>query len=451
MSLFKIAWRSMWQRPLSSTLTGLSMALGVALVITVLVVLNTVDRTFRQGAQGYDLIVGAKGASLQLVLNTVYHLSQPIENIPYEYYLNFTKNGKYGRAVVAAVPFCLGDNYEGFRVVGTTPQLFELDYAEDRPYRFASGRNIDPDHFFEAVIGSVVARRTGLKVGDDFQPTHGVTSSAEEGHKHSAFHVVGVLDPTGTPNDRALFVNIEGFYLLEGHALDPSLRQDDARAAPDDEQRIPVALLQDAAEPEHEAPHAHSHVQPLPIEKREVTAILLRTDIDNPLTSMALYRRINKGKVAQAVQPAKEIFQLFDSIVGNIQMLLMFLAGLIVAVAGVGIMVSIYNTMNDRRRDIAVMRAFGASRSAVMIIILLESILLSLLGGVGGFLLGHGLVGAISPLIESQTGVEIGFFHFVALEGAIIPALVVLAMVAGYLPSLTAYRTDVGRALTANP
>ncbi len=201
MGKIKIAWRNMQQRALASWLTAFSMALGVALVIAVLVLLNTVSDTFERNAQGFHLIVGAKGGREQLVLNTVYHLSQPVENVPYAFYKEFLPGGYFSSAVDVVIPYCLGDNYEGYRVVGTIPELFDVPYGdESRPYEFADGQNFKHEEYFEAVIGSVVARSTGLKVGDKFQPTHGVTGS--EGHKHDAFDVVGILAPTGTPNDR---------------------------------------------------------------------------------------------------------------------------------------------------------------------------------------------------------------------------------------------------------
>jgi putative ABC transport system permease protein len=178
MSLWKIAWRSMQARVLASTLTSVSMALGVALVVSVLVLHGVLERQFRQAAQGYHMIVGAKGGKLQLVLNTVYHLSQPIENIPYSYYQEF-RQGQFASVTRLAVPYCLGDSYQSgahsFRVVGTTSEMFdklEYDRQEDgtpKKYEFQTGgRNFRADRFFEAVIGSVVASTTGLKVGDTF-------------------------------------------------------------------------------------------------------------------------------------------------------------------------------------------------------------------------------------------------------------------------------------------
>ncbi|HWB01347.1 MAG TPA: ABC transporter permease, partial [Pirellulales bacterium] len=244
MSLWKIAFRSLQWRALSSALTALSLALGVALVVAVLVMYAAINKSFAKGAQGFDLIVGAKGGRLQLVLNTVYHLSTPIENLPWSYYKQFKPGGKYANEVSVAIPYCLGDNYEGYRVVGTTSELFDIEYVPGEKYRFAAGRNFEPEHYFEAVIGSQVAYYTGLRVGSSFEPTHGV--SGDEGHKHDAFRVVGILEPTGTPNDRALFVNMEGFFLLAGHAKAEAAGS--AKSQPGDSDKH-----------EHAHDHAHDH------------------------------------------------------------------------------------------------------------------------------------------------------------------------------------------------
>ncbi len=430
-----------------------------------------------------------------------------------------------------AIPYCLGDSYKEFRVVGTTPEMFDaFEYAPGRKYGFAEGRNFQHDHYFEGVIGSLVARKTGLKVGDEFEPTHGVEDDGQ-GHKHDAFKVVGILAPTGTPNDRALFVNMEGFFLLQGHAKEAPPGEEhehehgdhepadhdhdhadhkhdhehDAHGDDDDHApEKPAAKADEHAdhdehehkedksaskakaatganhehnhdhdehaegkhahdeheehahdehaehEHDHDHGHAHSH-KPLPESQREVTAVLIRTNPKNILANKLLQRIINKGRDAQAVQPAVEIFSLFDTIISNLQLLLLALAVLVIAVAGIGIMVSIYNSMSDRRRDIAVMRSLGARRSTVMTIILLESILLSLGGGIVGFLLGHGLIGLASPWIVAQTGVSIGLFEFDWRELVLVPGLVLLASAVGFLPAMSAYGTDVSKALSTAP
>jgi len=429
MSLFKIAWRSIQQRGLASALTSFSMALGVALVVAVLVIHHVVADSFQRSAGlGYDLIVGAKGGKLQLVLNTVYHLSSPVENIPYSYLKEFTE-GQFKEDVAKAIPYCMGDNYEGYRVVATVPDLFEDEtYAPGQKYAFAEGRNFKKEAFFEGVAGALAARRLGLKVGDTFRPAHGVVNDGQ-GHKHDAFTVVGILEPTGTPNDRALFINLEGFYLLENHAK-------------------PVPGAPEAKHDDHDHDHEHE-LKPLPEPQREVTAILIRTS--SPTAGIFLPNKINEGQVAQAVLPIREIRGLFDVIVEPIEWLLLGLTIMIVVVSGIGILVSIYNSMSERRREIAVMRALGARRTTVMTIVLLESVLLALGGGAVGWLLGRGLIAAISPFIVAETGVAIGFAPLLPAELGLIPGLIVLAALVGYLPAMSAYRTDVARALASSP
>jgi len=429
----------MQQRALASSLTGFSMALGVALMILVIVIHEVTVEQFSGDAQGYHLIVGgSRGGDVQLVMNTVFHLGNSIYPIPYSYYKQFV-DGRYAPHTKAAIPYCIGDSFHAngwqFRVVATTPDLFDkISYGanadgSDKHYEFRAGRNFRSDHFFEAVLGSVVAKKSGMKVGDTFQPTHGMSAS---GDKHVEFEIVGILKPTGTANDRALFANIEGFYLLEGHAM--------------------------PAEKGAEVVHKHSEApidpddpnrgrSPLPEAQREITSILVLCNSD--LGMMALDQAINKGKdrTAIAVKPGYLVQDMLDKIIGPVRVVLMVLTILIVIVAGISILVSIYNSMSERSHDIAIMRALGASRSAVMGIVMVESILLSLLGGVVGVLLGHACLALASPYVEAHAGITLRFWQFNWYESLLIPGLVIFASLVGFLPALTAYRTDVGRSL----
>jgi len=439
MSFWKIAWRNMQQRALASSLTGLSMALGVALMILVIVIHEVTVEQFQSDAQGYHMIVGgSKGGDVQLVMNTVFHIGNPLYPIPYRYYTAFT-TGEYAPYTKAAVPYCIGDSYHHndskFRVIGTTPDLFdELSYGanddgSDKKYEFRAGRNFDADHFFEAVVGSVVASKTGLRVGDTVHPTHGMSTS---GDKHDGFEIVGVLKPTGTSNDRALFANMEGFFLQDKHSLaakageDPDAHKPQGEVDPDDPNR---------------------GFKRLPDARREVTSILVLCK--NDMSVMTLDNKINKGddRTAMAVMPTYVVQDLLDNIIGPVRLVLLVLTILIIVVAGISILVSIYNSMSERSHDIAVMRALGASRTAVMGIILVESILLSLLGGIAGVLLGHTLIAIAAPYVEAQAGIVLKFWNFNWQEVWLIPGLVGFASLVGFLPALTAYRTDVGKAL----
>jgi putative ABC transport system permease protein len=434
----------MQQRALASSLTGLSMALGVALMILVIVIYDVTVEQSQRDAQGYHLIIGGSGGGeTQLVMNTVFHMGKALYPFPYSHYREFI-DGSYAPYTKVAVPYCIGDSYHQedlqFRVVATTPDLFEkLSYGAnedgtDRRYEFSAGRNFRTERFFEAVIGSIAANKTGLKVGDTFQPTHGMSASGE---KHIEFEIVGILKPTGTLNDRALFANVEGFYLLEGHAepLD-----DGAKESADSHK--PSAAV-DPADP-------NRGFKALPESRRAVTSILVLCNDD--FAMMTLDQKINKGKdpVAtsmSAVKPGYVVQGFLDNVISPVRAVLFALTILIIFVAGLSILVSIYNSMSERSHDIAVMRALGASRSAVMGIILVESILLALLGGVAGVLIGHAFIGLVGPSIEAQAGITLKFWEFNWKEVLLIPALVVFATLVGFLPALTAYRTDVGHSL----
>ena len=442
MSLWKIAWRSIQQRLLASLLTGLSVALGVMLVVAVLVTGVIVKKSFQSGnGLGYNMVVGAKGGRLDLLLNTVYYLNRPIENIPWSYYQEFLpasqrqdgKPGKYSAYVELAIPVCLGDvvGVNGqYRVVGTIPEMFsKLLKKSPRDNLFAEGHNFRQNEFETAVVGADVAKTMNYHVGSTFKPQHGVG-----GDFHNPFTVVGVLKRTGTPNDRAAFINLEGFFLIPDHARG---HKEEKPETPGKDNSAEVLKT------------------PLPADQREVTAILIRNvSVDGApaeLVEPALEKMINKGFVAQAIQPIREITVLTNTFVKPTQWLLLVLSVLIVIVAGVGIMVSIYNSMSERRHEIAVMRALGASSTTVMLVVLLESILLALGGGLLGWFGGHLLVAAAGPFITAYTGVGAGFLQFSGYELVLIPGLIALASLVGYLPALAAYRTDVGKALTATP
>jgi putative ABC transport system permease protein len=442
MSFWKIAWRNIEQRALASSLTGLSMALGVALMVLVLVIHEVVVGQLSNDAQGYNFIIGGgQGSPYEVVLTTVFHLGKPLYPFPYSKYREFA-DGRYADLADAAVPICLGDSYttesgQSFRVVGTTPDMFDkLAYGADDQgneirYEFSSGHNFRSDEFFTAVVGSVVANRTGLKVGSKFQPTHGIGSG---GDKHDEFEIVGVLAPTGTANDRAVFVNIEGFYLLEGHAMTPEgeAGQGDADGAPNADEPSPGA-----------------GPRPLPESQREVTSILIRCPDDNMMAPMTIEQVVNRrgdGSI-QAVIPRSVVDSMQSNFLAPVRMILLVLTVLIVVVAGISILVSIYNSMSERGHDIAVMRALGASRTAVMAIILVESILLSLLGGLAGLAIGHAVLAAAGPVVEYYTGVTVPAWQFTWQEMMLIPALVAFATLVGFLPAITAYRTDVAKTL----
>jgi len=457
MNLFSIAFRNLTYRKLPTALTMLSMALGVALVVLVLTISGVIEKTFERTSNvGYNLIVGAKGSDVQLTFNTVFFLSQPVENIPYSYYMEYLpsngrqieleriggvlkepeRNGHYDFLVRGgfAIPLCMGDYIDIFRCVGTTPDYFNLlkhGDSNDLDYRFAKGKNfVDysaENGFFEAVVGSQVAAGMKLDVGSEIFASHGSSDGAQH---NDGFRVVGILEPTGTPNDRAAFVNIEGFYLLEGHV------------APDRNEQSGMEVKGSAIPPVRES--KLSKVR-LPIEQREVTAILVKTD---GMKGIGLQKQVNKTKFAQAVSPISVISGLLGIFVTPIKWALLAITSLVCIVSAISILVGIYNSMSERKRDIAVMRALGASRDHITAIILVESVLIAVGGGLIGWIAGHAVGPLSNSWTEQATGVRIEFWSINStMEPYIVPGLIVIGILAGIIPALAAYRTSVAKSL----
>jgi len=448
MNLVTIAWKSLRQRSLTSSLTAFSVALGIMLMVAVIVINGVVERSFSQSSTGYDMVIGVKGSPLELVLKSIYYMGGPMENIPYTYY----KKLKADPRIERAIPITLGDTTpEGAHpIVGTIPEFFEVPYIPNRPFKIKGKVMSEP---FDAVVGAGLHRSLGWDIGHEFQPVHGV--SLEDIHEEK-FKVVGVLEATGTPVDNAVYVHLDGFYKLAGHEkpVDEAKKKAEEYAkvageAPPEGASAPKKENQPAEEKKQEEEHEEHHEgekhdhehEELPDEQKEVTAVLVRTIA--PTLPPVMIPEINEAPYAQAANPGAQIRWLMTIVLGNIQTLMIIMTSLIIVVSGVGIFVSIYNSMAGRRKEIAIMRALGAGRRTVFSIVLSEAVLLCLAGGVFGMALGHGLVFIAAPIVEIRTGLVIDPLSFDRMELVLFPCLVALASLIGIVPGVTAYQTDV--------
>ncbi|MGL4595626.1 MAG: ABC transporter permease [Thermoguttaceae bacterium] len=488
MPLWKIAWRSIQHRSLASGLTAFSMGLGVALVVAVIVIYGVLSQTFMRSAQGYDMVVGPpKGSPLEVVLGAVFYSNYLSDTIPFSYFKQI-ETGRFSTEVQTAIPIALGDHIFGMPVIATVPDFFnKLRYLDRYQYTFQDGRNLSPGGDFEAVLGYTAAKKAKLKVGDTFKPSIKRHIPSQEVAAPDQFTVVGILDPTGTPNDQAFFINLEGFFTMNDHeeqdAFDAVLSRRAAKERDTNEQKSKNEkttenqtknieeqneesdnkqendkreIVADKKTPDRRISAVlvltkEKDTKPIIKEDErgmmqvEIDAALVRPDI-NPLT-MSLGDRLVRDLDVQVAKPTYEITRLFEMIVGKIQIVLIIFAVLVILVAAIGMMVSIYNSMSERRQEIAIMRALGAKRSTVMMIVLLESILLSVGGGLIGLLIGHGLIAAIGPIISGAVMVVVNPFSFQPAELILIPGLILLASIVGYLPAVIAYRTDVAQSL----
>ena len=401
--------RSLRQHALSTAVTAGAMALACGLVLAVFNVTAQARDAFVRDP-GFDAVLGARGSPLQLVLNTVFHLETSPGNIPWTLYEEFKNDPR----VEIAIPYAVGDNYRGFRIVGTTPQIFEVEYAEGRRHKVKTGRLFDPRNR-EAVIGSFVAETTGLKVNDRFHPSHGTGEHGEHEHEDE-YNVVAILEPTNTPADRVVWIPIEGIFRMEGHVL---------RGTGEEHQPEPGEEIED--------------------EHKEVSAVMLR--LKGEAAGFALAIKARESGVATLAWPIANVMQdLFDKLFWFVR-ILEIVAYLVVAVSMGGILASLYNTMNERRREFAILRALGARRATVFLAVVSEAAAIAAAGALAGFLVYALVLAAAAYTLRVQTGVVLDLFASHPVLWAAPAGIVALGALAGLLPAAKAYRTDVAQNL----
>ena len=507
MNFFQLILKQMRQRALSTSLTLLSVLLGVALATAILIFQREGGKLFGQSDFGYDLLVGPKGNKLSLVLSAAYHMGTSPDTLPYTYYEQIQRGlpGQFRGGIQWRVPYALGDSYEGHRIIGTLPKLFGVEedgtpsapektaqYRKGRAFELAEGRVFHPRKF-EAIVGSEVSQRTGLKLGSTFKAVHGSPDAGASADEHDEkWTVVGVLKKTQTANDRVIYIPLISLYAVPEHkeameevgklggapttAPKPTPEAHDTHDAHDapkpaatrpaeaHDDHAPVATTQaHAAIPsahDHAGHAGHDHedaycLNPdgtidlhLPKEDWRISAILVRTR--GAFHSMGIQWSINNGKEAMAVNPAAEMRTFFDTFLRGSTLILFIISILVTVVAAVSILVSIYNSISARRKEIAILRALGATRTTILSLICLEAALIGLIGGVLGVLAGHAIAAGGSVYLERVMGESIGYFAFGWSELLYLLGVVVLAAVAGLVPALKAYQTPVATHLVAS-
>ncbi|OGH62037.1 MAG: hypothetical protein A3G34_03405 [Candidatus Lindowbacteria bacterium RIFCSPLOWO2_12_FULL_62_27] len=396
-----IVRRSLRQHAVSTLVTAASVALAVGLLMAVFSINAQTYRAFTGGPVGFDAVLGARGSQIQLVLNTVFHLETSPGNIPWSLYESIRRDPR----VRLAIPYAVGDNFMGFRIVGTIGDLFSQ-------FQFApGGRAFDPAKN-EAVIGQVVAEKTGLRVGSVFSPFHGV--NFDENMRHAdEFVVAGVLQTSHSPSDRVIWIPIDGVFHMTGHVL---------RGTGETYQPRPG--------------------EEIPAEHKEVSAVMLK--LRNPQAGFMLDQSINRqGRVATLAWPIGLVMaELFDKM-GWMYRILQMVAWLIVGVAGATVFAGVYNTIQERRRDFAILRALGARRRTVFSAVVIESAAITALGAAASFLVYGALLAGAAAVIRAQTGVVLDalYFHPALILGPI--GAVALGGAVGIVPAIKAYATDV--------
>ena len=395
----RLSWTYLWSRPLDTLLNLVLLALGLAAVSFVVLVSDQMEATLRRDLAGIDLVVGAKGSPLQLILAGVFHVDVPTGNIPAG-----TADELRGHPLVAEViPLSLGDSLQGYRIVGTTPA-----YLTHYGARLAQGRLwLQP---LEAVLGAEVARATGLQPGGQFVGVHGLGGQGEA-HGDTPYRVTGVLAPTGGVLDRLVITATESVWAVHETAM-----------AVDEEDRRALA------------------------EERELTLLLVR--YRSPLAAVTLPRQINAQTGLQAAAPALETARLLRMVGVGVDVLRGF-GAVLLASAALSVFVGLYRAVRERSADLAMLRMLGAGPGKVAGLVAAEALWLALLGCLAGLALGHGLTTLLGWVLQAERSVALTGAAWAPAEAAIPVLAVLLALAAAGLPAWRAYRLDVTRLLQA--
>ncbi len=397
MNVISLSFRYLWSRPLAAALNLLLVTLGVASITFVLLVSDQVDRAFERDLAGIDLVVGAKGSPLQLILAGVFHIDVPPGNVPLEEVQALAKNPQ----VAQLIPLSLGDSFRGFRLVGTTP-----DYIGHYEATLAQGAAWTAP--MQAVVGAQAARATGLQVGDRFVGSHGLGGG---GHAHgdNPYTVSGVLAPCGCALDRLILTATESVWQVHETAT-----------ATNDEDRQALQA------------------------EREVTLALLR--YKSPLAAVTLPRFVNAGTSMQAAAPAVEITRLLRMVGVGTEVLRGFGAVLLLT-AALSVFIALWNAVRERQADLAMLRMLGAPPHRLGALLLCEALWLAVLASVLGLLAGHLLTGLVGSLLQAENSLPVVGWAWVAAEAWIPVAALAVSALAALLPALSAYRVDAARLL----
>ena len=404
MNLFKISWANLVNKPLNSFLSALLMTLGIGLISLLLLLNKQLDDQFRRNLKGIDMVVGAKGSPLQLILSSIYQIDSPTGNISLAEAQRVMKNP----LVKNAIPLSMGDNYQSFRIVGTNQK-----YPNHFEAKLQAGRLFEAS--MEATIGAKVAEATGLKMGDSFAGGHGL-DNMEDVHGDKKYKVVGILERNNSVIDQLILTDLSSVWSIHEHAEEGPSATDMLTGA-DTTQTAP---------------------------SQEITSLLVK--FRNPMGMIALPRFINENTKMQAASVAFEINRLF-SLLGVGLDTLRALALIIILIAGVSVFVSLYNSLKERKYEMALMLSMGATRTRLFVMLLLEGLLLALMGYGLGIALSRLGLWLFSRAAESDFHYSFADFGLLTEEIWLLGAAILIGILAAALPSLGIYRLNLSRTL----
>ncbi|EDN68244.1 protein of unknown function DUF214 [Beggiatoa sp. PS] len=399
MNLLSLSWAYLRADPLNTFLNLLLLTLGMGTIVVLLLFNQQLEDRLSSDSEGIDLIVGAKGSSLQLVLSSIYHADAPIGNIP----LSEVKELIQHEMVKMAIPLRLGNNYQGYRIVGTT-------FAYPLHYKAIVDKGRLWEKTLEVTLGAEVAQNIGLEVGTHFFGSYGLTTGGPVHDSHE-YTIAGILKPTGTVIDRLILTNLETVWKV------------------------------------HEVQHnlEYSHEEIIDQTKRELTALLIQ--YKSPLAAISLPQLINNKGVLQAVSPADETTRLLKLVGFGIDTLRAF-GILLIITATLGMFIALYHALKERRYDLAIMRTLGASKARLLWQLLFEGILMAMLGTLLGILLGHVITEILGQWLSQAQQLHITGWTYVTQEYTLMGLALLIGSLSALFPALQAFHTDIAKTLS---
>ena len=416
--LLQYSIKNITTKPLSSGLSVLLMAVSIMIIVLANLTMSQLSSKFNENANKVDLVVGSKGSRMQLVLCNIFHIDQPTGNIPMKS-VQFIENHPF---VSLAVPISLGDNFKKFRIVGTRATFINDLYKA----KINEGKIFEKS--LEVVLGSKVAKELDLNIGSTFTGSHGIGESIHD-HGDFEYEVVGILEQTGEVIDQLLLTPLESVWDVH----------------PDDHQKGTFELSKNKKDThEHHHDHHHDHGHQHEKSSNEITSLLVK--YNSPRGKFTLPGSINKKSELMAAEPAIEIQQLFELIQPAVDILIR-LSWIIFGLAMISVFITLLNSMKDRKYEIAMMRAGGASSKKIFISVIFESIIISLIGSFLGVVLGHILMQLLSGLVLSNYNYDFSGFLFYPVELLFILGSVFIGMISALYPAYAAYKINIAQTL----
>lgn len=445
MDIIKLALRNLFNKPLNLLLSLILFALGVGLIAFLLLFNTQLKEKFEANLADIDLVIGAKGSPLQLILCNMYHIDNPTGNINIKDAKPFL-NPRHP-LIKLAVPLSLGDNHRSFRIVGTNHDILKLYNG-----KIATGKLWEKE--LEVTIGRVVADKTGLQIGHSFMSSHGFDEDPDLAHDHAKFKVVGILEPTGTVLDQLILTNTSSIWAMHQHAdenkADSGNTQNQKQEAHDhaehhhDDHNHDDHGHDDHAHETHV--HDNSNTDLLQHENEQITSILVQYKSASNYMALNLPRNINENTNMQAAAPAYEINKLYDMI-GTGTETIKYIAMLIAFVSMISIFISLYRSMKERKYELALMRVMGGSRFKLFLLILFEGVAIAILGWIIGIVLSHFGMAILGKYLSEDFRYSFTASRIIPEEWLLLLASVGIGVLAAIIPAWGAAKTNIHKIL----